>query len=227
MRLLAKPKRKAVVPNMASRVRSAVMSRVASARTGATTDEKLAHRRADSVLLTFDDFGSEKQVISVLQTLARKKVKAMFFLRGDWARTNSRLVRLIRAAGHEVGNHTYSHSNLLELSDGSVLREISNGIASPWLRAPQGRYDDRVRRIAKRLGMKIVYWSIDSDDWQGVPGEYIIWKVARHLHPGAVVLLHLNSDETVAALPDLIDRIRNDGFNLSREGEDLWEQKID
>src|SRR5437763_30739 len=104
MRLLAKSKLKPVAPYLTARARAAVMSRVASARVGVTKSEKFAHRTDTPVLLTFDDFGSENQVISVLQTLARKKVKAMFFLRGDWARQNPRLVRLIRAAGHELAN---------------------------------------------------------------------------------------------------------------------------
>ena len=195
--------------------RHTLLKRYADFRVGATAAEKRAYRTGPSILLTFDDYGSPAQVERLLQILAAAGVCAMFFLQGDWAGREPQLVAEIAAAGHIIGNHTYSHPDLLALSDADIESEIRRGPASAWLRPPQGRYNRRVRNIAHRLGYRICYWTIDSDDWQGVPAEQISRKILAELHPGAVILFHLHADNTLSVLPQLIRDIRARGYELS------------
>jgi peptidoglycan/xylan/chitin deacetylase (PgdA/CDA1 family) len=128
---------------------------------------------------------------------------------------NPAMVAKVAAAGHVIGNHTYSHPDLLSLTDEEVRQEISTGVASSWLRPPRGRYNARIRRIAADLGYRICYWTIDSDDWQGVPGDVITRKVLAEVHPGAVILFHIHADETRRVLPSLISAIREKGYQLA------------
>jgi peptidoglycan/xylan/chitin deacetylase (PgdA/CDA1 family) len=204
-------------------IRLQLLKRYADFRVGATIAEKHAYKTSPSILLTFDDYGSPVQVQRVLQILASEQVRAMFFLQGDWAGRRPQLVQAIAAGGHIIGNHTYSHPDLLSLSDQEVESQISRGPHSRWLRPPQGRYNRRVREIAHRLGYRICYWTIDSDDWQGVSPEQISRKVLAELHPGAVILFHLHADHTIRVLPQLISAIRARGYELHSPAEPLWE----
>ena len=191
-------------------------------RIGATQAEKQCHKTSNSVLLTFDDYGSEQEVNEVLQILKDKQVRGMFFLQGDWAEAHPELVSLIAKAGHILGNHTYSHKVLRGASREVIEAEIKGGLPGPWLRPPQGRYDKYVRRIAADLGYSICYWTIDSRDWTGVSAEEMRHTVLSELHPGAVVLFHLHGAHTRELLPSLIDDIRSRGLELTPMNES-WE----
>jgi peptidoglycan/xylan/chitin deacetylase (PgdA/CDA1 family) len=190
-------------------------------RVGADRNEKFLGRTASSIVFSFDDFGSREQVESVLEILGREQVKAIFFLQGDWAARQPTLVELIRTKGHEIGNHTYSHSNLLTMDDNEVRDEILRGPAGAWLRPPMGRYNARIRNIAHGLGYRIAYWSIDSDDWQGVNAAQMERKIMHELHPGAVILFHLHASETIRLLPELIAKIRDRGYTLASFDENF------
>src|SRR5581483_12394739 len=107
---------------------SRVLHTYADVRIGATKAEKHCHKTSDTVLLTFDDYGTPEEINDLLNILADKGVKAMFFVIGSWADEHPELVAQIAAAGHELGNHTYSHPNLLRLSDAAILEEVDKGI---------------------------------------------------------------------------------------------------
>lgn len=200
--------------------KSRVLHAYADWRIKPTLPEKLCHKRSDTILLTFDDYGTEESIMSILETLKVKNVKAMFFIQGDWAEANMGIVKRISGAGHLVGNHTYSHPDLLSLSDDAVLREIREGLEGPWFRPPQGRYDGRIRRLAAGDGMSICYWTIDSQDWSGESVRSIRNTIFKELKPGAVILFHMHAVQTPGLLPELIDSIRDRGFELTPFSEE-------
>ena len=206
-------------------LRSSILKRYADWRIGAWTQEKKIYKTTESILFTFDDYGTKRQVVRLLDILAREDIQAMFFVQGDWAEARPDLVQLIVDHGHIIGNHTYSHQDLLKLSDHEVVEEIERGPVSPWLRPPMGRYDSRIRKIAATMKRYIAYWSIDSDDWQGVTPEYMSRKILRELHPGAVILFHIHADNTARVLPGLIRDIRRRGYNICSFDEPLPEPR--
>lgn len=191
-------------------------------RIGATKAEKYCYKNSDSVLLTFDDYGTEDEVRDILHILGQKKVKAMFFLQGDWADKQPQLVKEIADAGHIIGNHTETHRILRGQDVETITSEITRGPKSVWFRPPQGRYDDNVRTIAHKLGYAICYWTIDSRDWTGASATEMRHTILSELHPGAVVLFHLHGAYTRELLPDLIDDIRDHGHTLTPFSEN-WE----
>jgi len=204
------------------RVRHAV-SRVlhvyADWRIGATDAEKRCYKKTDSILLTFDDYGTEAEIGDILAILSAERVKAMFFPIGSWAEQHPALMQQLRGSGHVIGNHTYSHPNLLKLSEAALAREIEGGIQSRWLRAPQGRANSRVRRLAQQRGYALCYWSIDSRDWTGATVAEMRHTILTELHPGAVILFHFHGAHTRELLPQLISDIRARGYTLTGPGE--------
>jgi peptidoglycan/xylan/chitin deacetylase (PgdA/CDA1 family) len=186
---------------------------------GATRDEKFLYRTAPSIVLTFDDYGSSKQIGELLRLLRLEQIRAAFFLQGDWAAVNKPLVARIKRAGHFIGNHTSSHPDLLSLTETQIITEIKQGVQSSLMRPPRGRYNDEIRAISLALGYRIAYWTIDSDDWQGVNATYMSEKILSQLHPGAVILFHLHADNTIQMLPDLISEIRRRGYTIMSPNE--------
>ena len=198
---------------------SRVLHAYADYRIGATEAEKRCHKKTDSILLTFDDYGTAEEVHDILATLRDRQVKGMFFVQGDWAAKHPELVEEIVKAGHILGNHTYSHQTLRGASETTIRSEISGGMPGPWLRPPQGRYDKYVREIAAELGYAICYWTIDSRDWTGASAEQMRHTILSELHDGAVVLFHLHGAHTRELLPSLIDDIRTQGYQLTGADE--------
>ena len=188
-------------------------------RIGATEAEKHCHKQSNTILLTFDDHGSSKEVHDILRILQDKEVKSMFFLQGDWAGQHPELVEEITRAGHIVGNHTVTHKILRDESEQVIRDEISGGLPGPWLRPPEGRYNKRVRRIAASLGYAICYWTIDSRDWTGASVKEMRHTILSELHPGAVILFHLHGAHTRALLPRLLDDIKAQGHTLTPMSE--------
>lgn len=191
-------------------------------RVGATALEKACYKQSDSILLTFDDYGSDKEVDDILHILSQKGVKAAFFLQADWAHGNPAAVARIAAAGHVLGNHTVTHPVLTKLPLDAVRQEISGGLPGPWFRPPQGRYNRSIRKLAASLGYVICYWTIDSRDWTGASASEMRHTILTELHPGATILFHLHGTHTRALLPSIIDDIRTAGYQLTTPDE-TWQ----
>ncbi len=199
---------------------SRLLHAYADLRIGATKAEKLCYKTSDSILLTFDDIGTPQEIGTLLEVLSASRVKAMFFLIGSWSDKHPQMVDKIRAAGHIIGNHTYTHANLLKLSDDAVRNEILRGVPSRWLRAPQGKANRRIRKIANTLGYSLCYWTIDSRDWTGASVAEMRHTILTELRPGAVILFHINGRHTGELLPELISSLRSQGYRLTDLSED-------
>jgi len=151
----------------------------------------------NKVLLTFDDCIADPQrLISTLDYAAANNIGLMIFPTGEcmdsYARRGYDLPQLIRERGHWVGNHTYSHADLTKLSREAIANQIKGGPSSSILRPPYGASNATVRSVAESLGMQLMFWSIDTNDWQsGHNSQVIADYVIRNAKPGSTVLMHL------------------------------------
>ena len=165
--------------------------------------------------LTFDDGPDPAYTPQILDMLARQRVKATFFLVGRRARERPDLLARIRAAGHEVANHTESHERTLlqpvsrfeeELLEGE--RTLGLSAARPKLFRPPGIWlRPEQQALAARHGYLTVLGSAYAYDPYRPPARYIEWVIARNLRPGAIVVLHDSGGDrshTVAALPGIL-----------------------
>ncbi len=193
------------------------------------------------IALTFDDGPDPRFSPRVLDILKEKRVPATFFLTGIEASNFPALLRRIYAEGHEIGNHTYTHPHFdqisrrqlkIELNLTELLLESRLGIKTILFRPPYGvdhqpETADEIAQlpIPQGLGYVIIGSKIDPHDW-GEPGgkapppaEVIVNRVLEQAQgeKGNIVLLHDgggNRSRTVAALPEIIDRLRAAGFEL-------------
>jgi peptidoglycan-N-acetylglucosamine deacetylase len=182
---------------------------------------------AGEIYLTFDDGPDPVYTPLVLELLARYRARATFFVLGRAAATHPELVRQEFAAGHGVGNHTWSHRRLaglgggqLEAEVGSTSAAISRATGAPTrcLRAPAGVVDAASADRAQALGMRLVEWDVDTYDWRRPGAGVIAGRVLSGARSGAVVLLHDgggNRDQTVAALEQVLPSLSARGFRFS------------
>lgn len=182
---------------------------------------------AGKIALTFDDGPDAIYTRKILAVLDRCRVKATFFLIGNRVDRHSAVVREIAAAGHELGNHGYSHSRVTTLSAEAIRREITMtqeavkaaaNVTPKWFRPPYGSYNDEVRRVAKEEGAATVLWTLDPGDWRNPGQGTIVQRVTSGARDGAIVLLHVR-EQTARALPALIEGLRSQGYELVRLSE--------
>ncbi len=160
---------------------------------------------------------------TLLEILKENKMKTTFFLTGYWVEKYPEMVKTIVQAGHEIGNHTYSHPHLNSLSEEEItteLEKVGNMIFEltelrPQLfRPPYGEYSNKVISTAEKCGYQTIQWSIDSLDWKELGKEPMVKRVTENLHPGAIVLFHNNGKYTAEALPEIIDFVKSEGYEI-------------
>lgn len=154
----------------------------------------------DGILLTFDDGPDAEVTPRVLDALDKHGHKAVFFIVGAKAERHPELVREIAARGHQIGNHTYSHSPYANFLGAKHLRrEIETadkaiaaacGIRPALFRPPLGISTHFMRRVLLATGHKAMGWSIRSLDTRRGPRQAVLDRIVRRLRPGNIVLLH-------------------------------------
>jgi peptidoglycan-N-acetylglucosamine deacetylase len=154
--------------------------------------------------LTFDDGPNDPHTLYLLDVLAKHNAKAIFFLIGKYVRQRPDIARAIAAAGHEIGNHTDSHPNLVlvsaarlrqELADCNKALEDALGTKIRLFRPPFGGRRPNVVRTARTMGLTPVMWSVTGYDWSAKSAAEIVGKVSgqvdsRRKAQGEIVLLH-------------------------------------
>jgi peptidoglycan/xylan/chitin deacetylase (PgdA/CDA1 family) len=167
----------------------------------------------NEIALTFDDGPHPGFTEPLLRILAEHKIRATFFLVGKMAELAGDLVRREAAAGHEVGNHTYSHiclkTSTPELANNELRRcnaviESLTGEQVRICRPPGGVFDRNAIAIVHQLDMMTVLWTCDPADYEDIPGPEIVARTLPALSPGGIVLLHDGIQGTLDALPKII-----------------------
>jgi len=182
-------------------------------------------QREDRVMsLTFNVLDpADTFTLQVMQILNAYNVRASFFVTGEWVRENGAIAARLVGSGHELKNLSDDHSQLRKLSRDQIrdnLEACSEAIESvsgarPGVfRAPYGEYDDNLVALAQSLGLHTVQWSIDSGDWRGGQADAILRQVQTRAFAGGIVLLHSNLEQTVEALPQIIEVLLADDFAL-------------
>jgi len=175
------------------------------------------------VAITFDDGPHPAYTPKLLDILARHNAKATFFLVGEKAEQAPNLVRAQAAAGHNIGNHTYHHVNLQKIPDEDVAVEIQacgevlKGILGQEIhlfRPPGGGYDRQIAVAAEALGYTTVFWSDNSGDYKNPGGKALEARVLKRIGNGGIILLHDGVRQTVEVLPQIIQILKNKGYEL-------------
>lgn len=176
------------------------------------------------IALTFDDGPEPPFTSQILEVLKENNVKATFFLIGQNVETYPGLARSIVLAGHAIGNHTYTHHDMirepkdkvdwqLERSEKAIQR--ATGLKPKIYRPPYGDDNAMTLHESERLGYVTVKWSVSSDDWTKPGVEAIVSKVLPHVANGSIILMHdggKDRSQTVEAVKILIPELKKKGF---------------
>ena len=177
------------------------------------------------VALTFD-YGPSIYTPRVLDVLRAFRAHATFFVIGRQVGQYPGFVREVVDEGDEVGNHTYTHADLLYLSDDGIKAQLEEtqhavkvaaGVTPVWFRPPEGAVDSRVAAVAASLDLHTVLWSVDPRDWSRPGTGAIVQNVLAGVRPGSIILLHDGGgdrSETLAALPVILRTLQAQHFQV-------------
>jgi peptidoglycan/xylan/chitin deacetylase (PgdA/CDA1 family) len=151
-------------------------------------------------------------------------VHATFFLQGKGhIDTYPGTVLRMAEEGHEIGNHTWSHKVLTDLTAEEVVDEMTpvqddvrriTGRTPVLMRPPQGRTDDDVSRVMKHLGLAQVLWSVTAKDYATTDTSLITRRVLQQTRRDGIILLHDRYKGTIPAVPGIIDALRRRGYTI-------------
>jgi peptidoglycan/xylan/chitin deacetylase (PgdA/CDA1 family) len=196
------------------------------------------------IALTYDDGPNDPYTPQLLEVLNKHGVRATFFLIGRFVVQRPRIVRDLVAAGNVVGNHTFTHPQLIFETSVQVRAQLSAcdqaitdavGEHSNLFRPPYGGRRPAVLRIARELAMEPVMWSAIGYDWlEATTPERIEHNVAKSIRGGGVIVLHdgshkqLGTDrsKTVAATDRLITRYKAEGYEFVTIPELMQEPSV-
>ncbi|MNW47630.1 Peptidoglycan-N-acetylglucosamine deacetylase [compost metagenome] len=188
--------------------------------------------RRKVVALTFDDWGTDYTITRILDILDKYGIKASFFLRADGVEKNPNLARAIAEAGHDVGNHTYSHPELNSLSAlqiqndivkaHKVITEAIQEKPAMIFRPPTGAITDEQARIISAAGYQwIVDFDTDPNDWnRNNTADQIVEAIMEQTKSGSIILLHMLDDlHTIEALPRAIEKLKAEGYSFVKASD--------
>jgi len=151
---------------------------------------------SDRVLLTFDDCPNTPEEFKQAIDYAQKaKIGLLIFPTSqcvmEMRDKGLDLVGYARQRGMWVGNHSLNHTRLTDLTNAQVWEQLTAEPQTRFFRPPYGSIDDRVRGLIADAGMRVVMWSIDTNDWEGKNQQQIVDYVLQNTKPGATVLMHM------------------------------------
>ncbi|MFB3164041.1 polysaccharide deacetylase family protein [Neobacillus sp. 179-J 1A1 HS] len=170
----------------------------------------------------------------MLAALKNHQVKASFFLEGRWVKNNPDLAKMIVSAGHEVGNHSYTHPDMKRITAAQTREQLlktnevieaATGNKSIWFAPPSGSYRDETVKIAAELKMKTVMWTVDTIDWQKPSPDQLINRVITKIDNGSMVLMH-PTESTSKSLDRLITLIEEKGLKIGTVSDLMSEERI-
>jgi peptidoglycan/xylan/chitin deacetylase (PgdA/CDA1 family) len=175
------------------------------------------------VSLSFDAAWGNEDTQTLIDILGKYKVKATFFVVGDWVERYPESVRALAEAGHEVMNHSDDHAHFSrrtaqEIKDNvtacSDRLEAVTGVRPTLFRCPYGEYDDHVITALEGMGITAVQWDVDSLDWKDYDAKTIFARVKGRVQPGSIVLFHNAALHTPEALGDIVSWLLQEGYKI-------------
>ena len=200
-----------------------------SGNTGGNTSSSVASSSGNTggnpscsgyVGITFDD-GPGNNTTTLINLLKQHNLTPVtWFNQGQNVANNSSLIALERTVG-EVQNHSYTHPHLTSMSYQQIYDELNRtsqaiqnaGAPKPTLfRPPYGESNNNVQQATQALGMRVITWDVDSQDWNGASASAIA-NAVNQLQNGQVILMHdANYNNTNAAIPQIAANLRAKGL---------------
>ncbi len=187
-------------------------------------------RTVNKVGIMFHGDGDRRTTDAALRVLKREQVTASVFAIGTWLLDQPTVAKAITAAGHELGNHSFSHPDFSRITPSVMRTEIERcrdvlvkqtggpgmGLLAPEVDLPV----PILLHLAAKAGYdKVIGWDVDPRDWSDPGAGVIVRIVGSGSRPGSIVQLHLGHPETVNALPRVFARLRARGLEPTSVSE--------
>ncbi len=183
-----------------------------------------ANTSKKEIAITFDDGPNATYTPQILKVLADYNASATFFVIGKNIAGNEALLQQIDAAGHIIGNHTFSHSFFIDFKNKKgFIEELNQTMAAVYkasgrqirlFRPPYGVTTPNLAHAAKELNYSVIGWNIRSLDTKADSEEQIAKRVISQVKPGAVILFHDTSAKTVNVLKQTLNFAKENGFKI-------------
>ncbi len=184
---------------------------------------------SNNITLMFNVYWGNEYLDSILSTLKENNVKTTFFIGGTWAEKYPELLQKIYEDGHEIANHGYYHKDHKTITYDRNVSEISNahnlikqqlGIDMDLFAPPSGSFSDTTLEVADSLGYRTIMWTRDTIDWRDQNADIIYQRAIKNATGGDLILMHPTL-KTAEALPNIISKLKELGFNLTTVSENL------
>ena len=186
---------------------------------------------SNKISLMINVYWGTEYLDDMLEILDRYEVKTTFFVGGTWAVKESDMLKKIYDAGHEIGNHGYSHKDQDKLNREQNKNEILTthtlvndliGVNMDLFAPPSGAYNKTTVEVATELGYKMIMWTRDTVDWRDKDEEVIYKRAIKDAKGGDLILMHPTAC-TLLALERIIVSLQEQGFVLTTVSENLAE----
>ncbi len=179
---------------------------------------------APYIAITFDDGPHKTFTPRLLDILAKRGIKATFFVLGQRVEAEPQVARQIVAQGHEIAEHSWSHPNLGKMSDANVRGQLqrsraailkATGVAPKVFRPPYGSFSERQRRWAyQEFGYPTILWDVDPLDWKRPGASVVADRILSRTQPGSIILVHDIHSQSVDAIPQVLDTLLSRGYRF-------------
>ncbi len=186
---------------------------------------------SNKISLMINVYWGTEYLDDMLEILDRYEVKTTFFVGGTWAVKESDMLKKMYDAGHEIGNHGYSHKDQDKLNREQNKNEILTthtlvndliGVNMDLFAPPSGAYNKTTVEVATELGYKMIMWTRDTVDWRDKDEEVIYKRAIKDAKGGDLILMHPTAC-TLIALERIIVSLQEQGFVLTTVSENLAE----
>ncbi|QCR32282.1 polysaccharide deacetylase family protein [Lysinibacillus sp. SGAir0095] len=170
----------------------------------------------------------------ILEVLDKHQTKATFFFDGSWVKKNPSVAKKIKDAGHEIGNHAYSHPDLQQRSKAETREELEKtnqviedtlNIKPKWFAPPSGSFNETTIQVAEQLQMKTILWTVDTVDWKKPAASEMVSRVVSKVENGSMILMH-PTKPVAEGMEDMITNIKSKGYKLGTVTELMSEKRI-
>ncbi len=183
------------------------------------------NEKEKQIALTFNISWGDDKVYGILETLKKHNARATFFVSGEWAERHPHIIEAITEDGHELGMLGYRYKNYLEQDIEEVRKDMiyARNVFSKlgyndirYIRPPSGLFNKEIIELAERIGLDVIHWSINTNDWKN-PGVEAIVKEAKKANNGDIILFHASDSakQTKNALEAVLPHYKEKGFSFA------------
>ena len=184
---------------------------------------------SNHVSLMVNVYWGDEYIDDMLEIFDKEDIKTTFFIGGTWAVMNEDILKKIHNRGHEIANHGYNHKKHNKLTEKDNIKEIETthrivkellNIDMQLFAPPSGAYNKKTVETANKIGYKTIMWTRDTIDWRDHNQKLIYERAVKNAHGGDLILMH-PTKETLEALPNIINYLKNNNFTLTNVSENI------